>query len=150
MTISSRFAVAVHILALLELQKGEPVTSESIAGSVNTNPAVVRRLLCKLAEAGLTTSRRGAGGGALLARPAGEITLRDVYRAVEEGELFAMHNGHPDPECLVGRNIRAALEDATAAARRALEAELAGRTVAFMVDAVVAHGRGAAATRLHL
>jgi Rrf2 family protein len=127
---NSRFAVAVHILTLLEQSRGEPVTSEYIAGSVNTNPSLVRRLLGMLARAGLTTSQLGTGGGALLARPAGTITLRDVYRAVDEGELFAMHRERPNPACPVGRNIQAALEARIDDAARALEAELDRTTVA--------------------
>lgn len=138
MTISSRFAVAVHILTLLESGGGEPITSERIAGSVNTNPAVVRRLLSLLARAGLTTSRRGAGGGALLARPAAAITLREVYHAVEEGDLFAMPQEAPDHRCPVGRHILSALEAATGAAREALETSLGERTVADMLESVSA------------
>src|SRR3712207_248133 len=67
MAASSRFAVAVHILTLLADAGGEPVTSEYIAASVNTNPSLIRRLLSALARAGLTTSQLGTGGGALLA-----------------------------------------------------------------------------------
>jgi DNA-binding IscR family transcriptional regulator len=107
---NSRFAVAVHVVTLIEQSRGEPVTSEFLAGSVNTNPSLVRRLLGMLAKAGLTTSLLGTGGGALLARPASEITLLDVYRAVDEGELFGMHRERPNPACPVGRNIQAALQ----------------------------------------
>lgn len=145
MTISSRFAVAVHILTLLETRRGEPATSEWIAGSVNTNPAVVRRILSMLARAGLTTSRMGAGGGSLLARPASGITLLEVYRAVDRSELFAMHNEMPNPKCPVGRNIQSALECTTRAAQRALENELEGRTVADVMEEVRVKERGAAA-----
>lgn len=134
--ISSRFAVAVHILSLLEESEGDPVTSEYIAKSVNTNPAVVRRIICMLAEAKLTTSRRGAGGGALLARPATDIPLLEVFQSVEASELFAMHNGQPNPQCPVGRNIQAALAETTVAAERALKAELANRTVADILHDV--------------
>lgn len=138
MTISSRFAVAVHVLTLLATSGGEPVTSERLATSVNTNPAVIRRLLCLLSRAGLTTSRLGAGGGALLARPAAAITLLDVYRAVEGGELFAMPPGDPDPGCPVGRHIQAVLTEATDSARRALEAALERQTLADVVCGVEA------------
>lgn len=142
MTISSRFAVSVHILALLETGRGEPLTSEYIAGSVNTNPAVVRRILSRLAQAGITMSRLGAGGGSLLARPASDITLRDVYRAVEcEGRLFALHHEEPNPNCPVGRNIQAVLDRATGAAQRALESALADRTVADVMAEVRAEDR---------
>ncbi|MNX91130.1 putative HTH-type transcriptional regulator YwnA [compost metagenome] len=145
MSFSSRFAVAVHILTLLQLQEGEPVTSEHIAGSVNTNPAVVRRLLSMLAQAGLTTSRLGAGGGALLARPAEDITLLAVYQAVEDGHLFAMHHEAPNPRCLVGRNIQGALERTVDDAQRALEAELAGKTIAGVLGEVLAREKAGAA-----
>src|SRR4051794_2526364 len=74
LAMNSRLAVAVHILTLLEGSKGEPLTSEYIAGSVNTNASLVRRLLGVLARAGLTTAQMGAGGGAMLARPADRIT----------------------------------------------------------------------------
>lgn len=136
---SSRFAVAVHILTLLEMCEEGPVTSKCIADSVNTNPAVVRRILSMLAQAGITTSRLGAGGGALLARPASDITLLDVFRAVEEETLFTMHHGQPNPQCPVGRNIQSVLEATTDAAQRALEAELAHRTVADILRQVNAH-----------
>lgn len=127
---NSRFAFAVHILTLIAQGEGEPVTSEYIAGSVNTNPSLVRRILTQLTRAGLTTARMGTGGGALLARPADQITLRDVYRAVDDGELFALHRERPNPACPVGRNIQATLETRFDAATRALEAELDRTTIA--------------------
>ena len=142
MTISSRFAVAVHILTLLETGRGEPLTSGYIAGSVNTNPAVVRRILSLLARAGLTRARMGAGGGTILALPADEITLREVYRAVEcEGRLFALHHEKPNPKCPVGRNIQVVLERATGAAQTALEEQLGLRTVADVMAEVRAEDR---------
>lgn len=133
---NSRFAVAAHILTLLHARGSEPLTSELIAGSVNTNPAVVRRMLSMLAKAGLTTARLGAGGGALLARPAEDITLLDVYRAVDQGEVFGLHRQGPNPACLVGRHIQGALEETMSAAAAALEGELAGRTIAAIVSTV--------------
>ena len=127
---NSRFAVAVHILTLIAREEGRPVTSEYIAGSVNTNPSLVRRLLSHLTRAGLTTSQMGAGGGALLARPADRITLRDVYRAVDEGEVFGLHRERPNPACPVGRNIQSLLEARFETATRAMEAELERTTIA--------------------
>jgi Rrf2 family protein len=146
MPTSSRFAGAVHVLTLLELSGGEPVTSECVAASVNTNPAVVRRLLSSRARAGLVASRLGAGGGARLARPAAQITLCDVYHAVEERDVFAMHHSPPNPRCPVGREIQGVLERTTHAAERAMEAELGRRTVADVVRDVRARGRSSRAT----
>lgn len=124
---NTRFAVAVHVLTLLQTQPESPVSSEWIAGSVNTNPSLIRRLLLQLAKAGLTTSQMGTGGGARLARPGDTITLADVYRAVaDEREVLLMHDA-PNPKCPVGRNIQTVLEARIATAERALMTEL-GRT----------------------
>lgn len=79
---NTRLPVAAHILTFLNALAGKPGTSELMAASINTNPSLVRRLLMQLGQAGLTRSQMGAGGGALLARPADRITLLDVLRAV--------------------------------------------------------------------
>ncbi len=141
MSTSSRFVVGVHILTVLETERGRPVASEYMASSVNTNPGVIRRLLSMLARAGLVTSRLGAGGGALLAKPAAQIRLLDVYQAVESGDLFALHRSPPNPNCPVGRHIQAALSTALRRAERALEDVLAEVTVADVVQSVGARAR---------
>ncbi len=135
---NSRFAVAVHILTVIAQEGGEPVTSECIATSVNTNPSLIRRLLAQLTRAGLTMCRMGAGGGALLAKPAARITLRDVYRAVADSELFALHRERPNPECPIGRNIQGLLTRRFVEATRALEDDLARTTIADVQRDVVA------------
>jgi Rrf2 family protein len=151
MNTSSRFAFAVHVLALLSMQEGVPLSSEVIAGSVNTNPALIRRLLSMLAAAGMTTSQLGAGGGALLAREPGSITLLDVYRAVDDAQLFALHREAPNPDCMVGRHIQGALTGYIGDAQRAMEAALAQRTLADVtadvLDAEAQDGASAAAAR---
>lgn len=134
MNTSSRFAFAVHVLSLLAQQAGAPLSSEIIAGSVNTNPALIRRLLTMLANAGLTASQLGAGGGALLAREPEAISLLDVYRAVDDAQLFAMHREEPNPDCMVGRHIQQTLRGVIDEAQRAMEASLAARTLADVVD----------------
>jgi len=134
---SSRFAFAVHVLALLSLQGGVPLSSEMIAGSVNTNPALIRRLLAMLAQAGLTTSQLGAGGGALLARSPEQITLLEVYHAVEDAQLLALHREDPNPACMVGRHIQGVLRGVIDEAQRAMEASLGTRTLADATADVV-------------
>jgi Rrf2 family protein len=105
MSTSSRLAVAVHVLALLALDKGRSVTSDRVAGSVNTTPAVIRRILGSLHRAGLVTTQPGAGGGASLVCRPEAITLLDVYRAVEAGDLFPLPCQPPNPLCPCGRSI---------------------------------------------
>ena len=92
MSISSRFAVGIHILALIELNKEGVTSSEFLASSVNTNPAVIRKLMGMLKKAGLIEVHPGIAG-AKLAKELSEITLFDVYKAVnvvQENELFSV------------------------------------------------------------
>ncbi|MEH7342979.1 Rrf2 family transcriptional regulator [Bacillus sp. JJ1532] len=122
MKISSRFTVAVHILSLVSIEKSTLCTSEWIAESVNTNPVVIRRVMGKLKRAGLIQVRRGTGG-AELQKPLQDITLLDVYHAVEvveEGELFQFHDS-PNPSCPVGANIQLVLELILLKAQEAME-----------------------------
>ncbi len=134
--LSSRFAVAVHILAVQALDGERPLTSEFLAGSVNTNPVVVRRLLGMLRRAGLVTIQPGPGGGARLARPAAGIRLVDVYRAVEKGEVLTLHKRPPSRFCPVGRNIEGVLGEIFCEAEEALERVLQKRTLAEVAGAI--------------
>ncbi|MWC29287.1 Rrf2 family transcriptional regulator [Paenibacillus sp. MMS18-CY102] len=134
--ISSRFSVAIHILSLIEMSDGS-ITSAYIAGSVNTNAVVIRRIMSLLSKAGLIESRPGVTGMKLM-RPLEAITFLDVYRAVEVPEndvLFAIHQ-NSNPQCDVGRNIQAALEQPLLAAQRQMEQSLANTTVAQVVHQI--------------
>ncbi|GGJ14833.1 Rrf2 family transcriptional regulator [Paenibacillus hunanensis] len=124
MAYNSRFAVAIHTLSLLDSTEGR-ITSELIAGSVNTNPVVIRRMISLLTKAGILRTQPGVAG-AQLTRPSSEITLLDVYRAVQNDsrdDLFAIHE-NPNPNCDIGRNIQQELEQVFARAQRAMEGEL--------------------------
>jgi DNA-binding IscR family transcriptional regulator len=139
---NSRFTVAVHILTLLAHEGGkDPLTSEFIAGSVNTNPVVIRRLLALLRVAGLVRSQGGPGGGWELTLAPRSITLRDAFRAVQTDELFPLHAGTPNPRCPVGSTIQAVLGAHYDGARVALERELARTSIADLVHEVKALGR---------
>jgi Rrf2 family protein len=109
MSTSSRFAVAVHVLTLMAWSDDEPVKSEQVAKSVNTNPVVIRRILCELAEARLVVSQTGSTGGSRLARQPEQITLLDVYHAVETRGVFSLPRHPPSRRCPVGINIDSVL-----------------------------------------
>ena len=150
MKTSSRFAVAIHIMTLAMLArsetKGDLVTSERMADSVNTNPVVIRRILGALRNAGLVVSQPGPHGGWRLARPPEQMTLLDVYRAVEDEPLFGMHHNPPSPSCVVGRHMGSVLGNVFREAETAMERKLAEVTVAEVIDEVV--DRFAACRRL--
>ncbi|OMF38736.1 transcriptional regulator [Paenibacillus sp. FSL H8-0548] len=132
--ISSRFSMAVHILTLIALMPGE-CTGDIIAGSVDTNPVVIRRIMGMLKKAGLIEVRAGVGGATLLKEPSA-ISLLDVYLAVEatdKGRLFHIHN-HPNPLCPVGRTIEVSLHDELAKAQAAMESQLAATTIQLMLE----------------
>ncbi len=117
--------MAVHILSVIAVSPQE-CTGDFIAASVNTNPVVVRRIMAMLKKAGLIDVRPGVGGATLL-KPPDEITLLDIYRAVELTEgagLFGLHE-NPNPACPVGRNIASALRSEMDEAQRAMEQRLA-------------------------
>lgn len=131
MQISSRFTLAIHIFACMDVFGEEyKVTSDFLAGSTNVNPVVIRKILGQLKGAGLITVARGTGGTAA-ARPFNEITFLDVYRAVEctpNGELFHFHE-NPSANCPVGRNIHHILDDKLIRVQDAMERELASITL---------------------
>jgi Rrf2 family protein len=126
------------MLTLLALNREAPVTSEVIAGSVNTHPVVIRRMLGALRAAHLVTSQGGNGGGWRLVGEPAAITLREVYGAVEEETLFPLHHRPPNPNCPVGREIQQVLSRRIGVARQALEAELGRTTIADVLREVQA------------
>src|SRR5882724_1431630 len=125
MTSNSRFAVSVHILAYLAYRQGAAVPSAEIAASVDTNPVVIRRLLSALVKAKLVTAQKGASGGFALARPAENISLLTLYRAVEPDPEHGLRRFAPNHKCPVGAKIESILHGVFVKAQTSMEAELA-------------------------
>ena len=138
MQISSRFTIALHIFTCVDVFKDEyKVTSDFLAGSINTNPVIIRKILTQLKNAGLINVARGTGG-IELTRDLSEITFFDVYKAigaVENGDLFHFHES-PNPECPVGRNIHALLDGKLKAVQNAMEDELRNHTLRDLHDGI--------------
>lgn len=126
MQISSRFTIALHIFTCVETFKNDyKITSDFLAGSINTNPVIIRKILTQLKNAGLITVARGTGGISPT-RPLKEISFYDVYQAiepVENGDLFNFHSS-PNPQCPVGKNIHALLDDKLKTIQLAMENEM--------------------------
>lgn len=127
MRVSKRFPVAVHtLLVIARFSEEERASSAMIAQSTGTNAVIIRGLFTDLKAHGLIRSVPGKHGGAVLARDVGDISLWDVYCAVETDdidEIFKFHEG--SGTCGVGRNIYGLMvphmQDAIGAMRRELE-----------------------------
>jgi DNA-binding IscR family transcriptional regulator len=138
---NSRFTTAVHALCWLELacRRGDTsLTSERVAASLASNPALVRKALGPLRDAGLVTVGRGPGTGWSLARPAHRISLDEVYAALDEEPAFALHPHEPNQECPVGFGIRPVLAEVYADTGAAVRRTLRRRTVADVLDQLLA------------
>lgn len=132
--VTSRFAVGIHILSLLEINKDGVNTSDFLASSVGTNPVVIRRITGMLHKAGLVEVKPGVAG-AKLNKKVSDITLLDVYRAVDavdEEALFSVHNS-PNPACVVGRNIQSSIVPIFSSAQKAMEDQLNAVTIADVI-----------------
>ncbi|MDX8350216.1 Rrf2 family transcriptional regulator [Cognatiyoonia sp. IB215446] len=126
---NSRLSLALHTLSHMAIEPARIRTSTEIADHAGTNPVVVRRVLGKLRDAGLLISEKGHAGGWRLARAPQEITLADVYVALDE-RLVAASNQEEAPSCsvehILQRKVTAVLEDV----ERSLIARLAATTIA--------------------
>jgi Rrf2 family protein len=126
---NTQFTLGVHVLTLLAALPERSRTSETLAGSAGSSPVHVRRVLGRLREAGLVTSRPGVRGGWQLRRPPAEVSLADVWRAMRgDGAVLALHDANP--ACTVGQRIQSSLADIDRRAAAAVEAELGSTTLA--------------------
>jgi Rrf2 family protein len=126
--------VAVHVLTLMAWADEEPLKSEQVAESVNTNAVVIRRMLCELAESKLVVSQTGSTGGTKLARQPEKITLLDIYQAVENRGVFSLHRHPPNRHCPVGVNIGTVLNEVLDEVDSAVECVLANITIKDVVS----------------
>ena len=136
MQISSRFTIATHMLVIIALEgKENKVTSDFLASSVGVNPVIIRKTLSQLKKANLISVARGTGGAEII-KKLEDISLLDVYQAVEclgkTGQLFSFHD-NPNPNCPVGANIHVVLDQKLDKIQMAMEQELGQTSLAQLV-----------------
>jgi Rrf2 family protein len=124
MAVNTQFSIAAHIMACLAHAGGGEINSADIAESVNTSASFVRRILARLSKAGLVMTATGKGGACWLARPAGAISLLEVYRAIGAPKAFAIHQYPVEKSCTVSCHIKAALSGVLDETQEALERRL--------------------------
>ncbi|MHB8301267.1 MAG: RrF2 family transcriptional regulator [Acidobacteriaceae bacterium] len=125
MAANLRFSTGIEALALMATEPEKYHTSQALASVLATNPVVVRRLLSALSHAGLVTSAKGPTGGSRLAKSAKQITLRDIYRALDAGDL--LHRGKHESE--ETRDLRKAMQSVFKKAQKSFEEELDSTTL---------------------
>ncbi len=131
---NTQFAVGVHMLTLLADRGPELLSSADMAASADANAVYVRRVLGRLREAGIVSSRPGVGGGWGLVRDPAEVTLGDVWRAIQaDDRLLGLHQ--VNPRCEVGQAIQRHLAAIDRRASAAVQSELDRITVAEMLPA---------------
>ena len=108
--IPGKFAITLHILTLLTKCPDEFLSSEYIAGSMNINPVLVRKEIGNLKKHNVVESREGKFGGTRLAKPAGDITLEDVYNMTFDCVSLGYSKNDPNPDCPVGKKINENLD----------------------------------------
>lgn len=133
MKYSTKVSDAVHILAFIRLNPVDSLSSSRIAESIRTNPGCVRQLMSALRKAGLLSSVRGHPRPALAKLPA-EITLLDVYKAVEEDKPLLHLDTHTNPECGVGIYIQLSLQDYFDRIQETAEEEMKHITLQDILD----------------
>lgn len=126
---SSQLSDVLHVL--LHMAEAEhPLTSETLASAMGTNPVVLRRLMGGLRDAGFVTSEKGHGGGWVMAAPLDGVTLRDVHTALGAPALVSLGFRDDRPECLVAQVVNESLQAAMQEAEASLLARLGGITLA--------------------
>jgi Rrf2 family protein len=136
MAVNTQFAIAVHLMAGLGCQAGRCLNSSHLAASVNTSPSFVRRVLAKLSRAGLVETTTGKHGTCRLARDIRDISLLDIYRAVDAPKAFAIHTYSEEKSCAVSCHIKSALEGALKKTQGAMEASLADISLGRIISDV--------------
>lgn len=137
MKVSTKFSDSIHILAFINIYQGKiPLTSDNIASSIETSPVVVRRLMSQLKKAGLINTVHGAADPQLAKDPQ-QISLYDVFLAVEGNVHLFTIDEKTNPQCIVGGNIQETLNEFYQQAEVAAEAKLAATSIQDVIDTIL-------------
>ena len=136
MQLSMKCSVAVHCLIFIyEARGAAKVTSSLPAQSTGVNPVVIRNILSALKKAGLITVARGTGGAELCREPE-QVTLYQIYSALEPDGLSSLIGIHPCGQrpCPVARNIRKVLAGPYQKIEESIRAAMEETTLASMLE----------------
>lgn len=121
-----RFASSVHIMIYLAeayRKGGDLISSAQLADGLNANPALVRKLMGPLVEAGLVETVKGKAGGAKLAKPPKSITLKDIYLTASDREI-AFCRENVNAKCPISHSMKKLFSNIADGMEKALHTHL--------------------------
>jgi len=133
MATNTQFSIAVHLMIALGFKCEKQVTSSELAMSINTSPSFVRRILAKLSKANLVNTTTGKSGACLLAKKPKDISLLEIYKAVDAPQTFAIHDYPVQSQCRVSCNIEATMRKVLARAQNSFEGSLGETSLAEVI-----------------
>lgn len=136
MATNTQFSIAVHLMIVLGFKSGCETTSAHLAMSVNTSPSFVRRILAKLSKAKLVTTTTGKTGFCSLAKLPEDISLLEIYKAVDAPKAFAIHDYPAQNFCRVSCNIGQTMSKILDKAQDSFEASLGKTSLAEVVAGI--------------
>lgn len=136
MKFSYKLSDAVHVLSYLYIYRDGDLSSRAIAKSVESNPSVVRQLMSDLREAGIIETRKGAAAPRLAKQPS-EISLREIYLAINMDHNLLHIDPKTNPKCIVGGNIQDTLNDFYGRVQKSAFDEMSKITLADIIDDVL-------------
>lgn len=135
MKINTQCSLAIHILISIAMFSDKvKVTSKIIANSTGTNPVIIRNIFGSLKKAGIIKIRQGCAGAELAMNPS-EITIFDIYNAVDPKSLENLIGIHenPSPKCPVGCKIHDVLEEPYNAVREGIKETMSKYTLEDLI-----------------
>lgn len=133
MATNTQFSIAVHLMLALGINCERQATSSQLASSINTSASFVRRILSKLSKANLVATTTGKSGFCLLAKKPEEISLLEIYQAVDAPKTFAIHEYPVQGSCAVSCNIEAVMQKVLERAQNSFEGSLGDTTLAEVI-----------------
>ncbi len=134
MATNTQFSIAVHLMLALGFScERQATTSTQLAMSINTSPSFVRRILAKLSKANLVSTTTGKSGACLLAKKPEDISLLEIYKAVDAPQTFAIHDYPVQGKCMVSCNIEATMRKVLEKAQNSFEGTLGETSLAEVI-----------------
>jgi len=131
MRVSAKVDYALRALLELAAAPEGPVTGERLARAQEIPPKFLENILTELRRAEIVATQRGADGGYRLAKPAAEVTVADVIRALE-GPIASVRGHRPEQVSYTGP--AASLQQLWLGLRASMRTVLEGTTLADLVE----------------